>query len=159
MDENKDFNPETAEEEKIVTEEETETPEEAVEKEPEEVAEEESAEPEEDNGEDVEKSEEEKEEKSAHRPKKKAPFIVAAVAVLAVVLAVVISIVASSPKAVFEKATGFIEDGEYAKVMDYTSCTQFYPLNRLSDMTEEEKTEFVRKNICGKCLNDLRQEA
>lgn len=149
MDENKDFNPETAEEEKIVTEEETETPEEAVEKEPEEVAEEESAEPEEDNGENVEKSEEEKEEKSAHRPKKKAPFIVAAVAVLTVAIAVVISVVLSSPKTVFEKAVGFIEDGEYARVLDYTSKTQFYNLDRFANMTDDEKTEFVREDICG----------
>ena len=135
MDENKELKSEIEEEEDIIAEEEAED-----------AAEESKDEPEEENnGENVEKTEE----KSASRPKKKAPFIVAAVAVLTVAIAVVISVVLASPKAVFEKAVGFIEDGEYARVLDYTSKTQFYNLDRFANMTDDEKTEFVREDICG----------
>ncbi len=135
MDENKELKSEIEEEEDIIAEEEAED-----------AAEESKDEPEEENnGENVEKTEE----KSASRPKKKAPFIVAAVVVLTVAIAVVISVVLSSPKTVFEKAVGFIEDGEYARVLDYTSKTQFYNLDRFANMTDDEKTEFVREDICG----------
>jgi hypothetical protein len=121
MDDKKDLKPET-EEEDAIAEEEALTPNKTAEEEAEDTAEESKDDSEEENnGENVEKTEE----KSASRPKKKAPFIVAAVAMLTVAIAVVISVVLSSPKTVFEKAVGFIEDGEYARVLDYTSKTQF----------------------------------